>query len=178
MPRTRTDIDRETKRVEILEAAERQLRGGGYEALSIAAIARELGVAQNSVYWYFPSRDHLFVAGLERMVRAIVASKPRGRRLEGKVLYFADQLQELAEVRAAMYERARSSEVVAEFVQGLDLTWRRMLAGALASHVAEDELQIAVDTLIATIQGALLQGLSARERKRVISFALERLTSA
>ena len=53
-----------------------------------------------------------------------------------------------------------------------------MLAGALSSHVAEDELPIAVDTLIATIQGALLQGLTARERKRVIGFALERLTAA
>ncbi len=177
MPRTRSEIDRETKKAEILEVAERQLRSGGYEALSIAAIARELGVAQNAVYWYFPSKDHLFVAGLERMVRAIVAAKPRSRALEGKVLYFADQLEELAEVRAAMYERGRSSEVVADFVRNLDLTWRRMLAGALASHVSKDELTIAVDTLIATIQGALLQRLSARERKRVIGFALERLTT-
>lgn len=177
MPKTRSELDRETKKAEILEAAERQLCRGGYEALSIAAIARELGVAQNAVYWYFPSKDHLFVAGLERMVRAMVAGKPRSRALEGKVLYFADQLQQLAEVRAAMYERARNSEVVAEFVRNLDLTWRRMLAGALAPHVAEDELPIAVDTLIATIQGALLQRLTASERKRVIGFALERLTA-
>ena len=176
MPKTRSELDRETKKAEILEAAERQLRSGGYEALSLAAIARELGVAQNAVYWYFPSKDHLFVAGLERMVRTIVAEKPRRRALEGKVLYFADQLEELAEVRAAMYERARSSKVVAEFVRNLDLTWRRMLAGALSSHVAEDDLPIAVDTLIATIQGTLLQGLSGRERKSVIGFALERLT--
>jgi TetR/AcrR family transcriptional regulator, cholesterol catabolism regulator len=177
MPKTRRELDRETKEAEILEAAERQLRNGGYEGLSIAAIARELGVAQNAVYWYFPSKDHLFVAALERMLRTIVAGKPRSRALEGKVLYFAEQLQQLAEVRAAMYERARKSKVVAEFVRNLDLTWRRMLAGALVSHVAEDELPITVDTLIATIQGALLQGLTASERKRVIGFALRRLTA-
>lgn len=177
MPKTRREIDRETKEAEILEAAERRLRAGGYEALSVAAIARELGLAQNAIYWYYASKDHLFVAALERMLRTIAAGKPRSRGLEGKVLYFTDQLRQLAEVRAAMYERARSSEIVAEFVRNLDLTWRRMLRGALAPHVPDDDLPIAVDALIATIQGALLQGLSRKERERVIGFALERLTA-
>ena len=178
MPKTRSELDRETKEAEIVEAAERRLREGGYEALSIAALARELGVAQNAVYWYFPSKDHLFVAALERMVQGITAAKPKGAGLQGKVLYFADRLQELADVRAAMYERARGSEVVGEFVRHLNLVWRRMLAGALSSHVPEDELDIAVETLIATIQGALIQQLPAGERKRVIAFALERLIPA
>jgi AcrR family transcriptional regulator len=78
--RTRTDLDREAKTGEILAAAERRLRDGGYPALSIAAIARELGLAQNAIYWYFPSKDHLFVAALERMLRAIVARKPPSAR--------------------------------------------------------------------------------------------------
>src|SRR5215210_758410 len=110
MPRTRHEVDRETKVEEILDAAVSRLDEGGYEALSVAGIARELGVAQNAIYWYFPSRDHLFVAALER-----------------KVLWFVDQLQEIEPVRAAMYERARTSPVVAEFADELNRTWRRML---------------------------------------------------
>jgi len=47
---------------EILALAQARLREGGYEALSVAALARELGLAQNAIYWYFPSKDHLFVA--------------------------------------------------------------------------------------------------------------------
>src|SRR2546423_3715156 len=102
MARTRTEIDRETKVEQIVSAAERQLREGGFAALSIAAIARELGIAQNAVYWYFPSRDHLFVAALERLLRGVLASKPpRQRSLERKVLWFVDRLSELEEVRAA-----------------------------------------------------------------------------
>jgi AcrR family transcriptional regulator len=174
MPRTRTELGRESKVGEILDAAERRLRAGGYDALSIAALARELGLAQNAVYWYFPSKDHLFVAALERMLRAMAAGKPRGRGLEQKVLYFADGMHQLADVRAAMYERARSSRVVADFVAGMNAVWRTMLTNALSASVPEDELPLAVDALFATIQGALLQDLSAAERRRVIGFAVDR----
>src|SRR3712207_9351388 len=95
-------------------------------------IARELGIAQNAVYWYFPSKDHLFVAALERMLRDVVARKPpRQRSLERKILWFVEQLEEMAEVRAAMFERARTSEVVARFVAELHAVWRRMLTNVL-----------------------------------------------
>lgn len=64
MPLARTGVDREAKLEEILAAAERRLVAGGYAHMSVAAIARELGLVQNSIYWYFPSKDHLFVAVL------------------------------------------------------------------------------------------------------------------
>jgi TetR/AcrR family transcriptional regulator, cholesterol catabolism regulator len=177
MPRTRTDRDRETKVAEILEAADRRLRAGGYEALSVAAIARELGLAQNAVYWYFPSKDHLFVAALERMLRDMAARKPPRRGgVARQVTWFTDQLADLQHVRAALYERARSSEVVARFAVDLNATWRHMLSNALSDSVPEAELPTAVETLIATIQGVLLQEHSAAERRRLIGYAVERLT--
>jgi AcrR family transcriptional regulator len=179
MPRTRQDLNREAKVEEILEAAARRLQEGGYEALSVVGIARELGVAQNAIYWYFPSRDHLFVAALERMLGDIVARKPpRQRSLERKVLWFVDQLQEIEPVRAAMYERARTSPVVAEFADQLNRTWRRMLTNVLATRLDEPELTAAVNALIATIQGAFFQPMSAAERRRLIAFALQRLAPA
>src|SRR4051812_10125514 len=105
MPRTRPELEREAKVAEIVDAAARRLREGGYDALSVAALARELGIAQNAVYWYFPSKDHLFVAALERTMRDIMAGKPpRQRSVERKVLWFVDRLQELEHVRTAMYE--------------------------------------------------------------------------
>src|SRR5207249_3829979 len=105
---------REEKLSEILEAAERRLREGGYEALSVAAIARELGLAQNAIYWYFPSKDHLFVAALEGMLREIAARKPSRQVGEiERILWFTDQFQTLSDLRGAMTERARSSPVVA-----------------------------------------------------------------
>src|SRR4051812_49063246 len=176
MPKTRTDVDRDAKVAEILDLAEGRVRDGGYAALSIAAIARELGLAQNALYWYFPSKDHLFVGALERMMRGIVARKPpRGGGIERQVMWFVDRLAEHDHVRAAMYDRARVSPVVAEFVEELNATWRRLLAHVLTERVPADELDLAVDMMLATINGALSQHLPAARRRRVVTFALERL---
>jgi AcrR family transcriptional regulator len=177
MPRTRPELDRDAKVAEILGVAERRLRDGGYDALSVAGIARELGLAQNAVYWYFPSKDHLLVAALERMLRDIVARKSSGQRsLESKVLWFVDQLAEIEDVRAALQERARVSPVAAEFAGLLDSTSRQMLGNVLRSRVPAAELDEVVAVLVAAIRGVLLERGSAAERRRVISAALRRLT--
>lgn len=44
---------------EILTAARRQLADEGAAALSLRAIARELGMSSSAIYRYFPSRDEL-----------------------------------------------------------------------------------------------------------------------
>ena len=177
MARTRTEVDREAKVGEILAAAEHRLREGGYGGLSVVGIARELGLAQNAVYWYFPSKDHLFVAALERMLRAIVARKPPRRGgVQRQVTWFVDQLAQIEHVRAAMHEQARTSPVVAEFATALDTTWRAMLGNVLRDRIPGDEQRdLAVAALLATIQGLLGQGTPPAERQRVLSYALDRL---
>ncbi|MFC5996577.1 TetR/AcrR family transcriptional regulator [Pseudonocardia hispaniensis] len=52
--RVRAELTRE-----IAEAARRQLATEGSAALSLRAVARELGMASSAVYRYFPSRDEL-----------------------------------------------------------------------------------------------------------------------
>jgi AcrR family transcriptional regulator len=47
---------------EILAAARRQLAEYGSAALSLRAVAREVGMVSSAVYRYFPSRDHLLTA--------------------------------------------------------------------------------------------------------------------
>jgi AcrR family transcriptional regulator len=44
---------------EITDAARRQLAEVGAAALSLRAVAREVGMVSSAVYRYFPSRDHL-----------------------------------------------------------------------------------------------------------------------
>ena len=47
---------------EILDAARRQLAEHGSAALSLRAVAREVGMVSSAVYRYFPSRDELLTA--------------------------------------------------------------------------------------------------------------------
>lgn len=177
MPQTRPKISRDQKVDEILASAEARLREGGYEALSVAAIARELGLAQNAIYWYFPSKDHLFVAALRRMLRQIADRKPRKEDVDEveRILWFTDQFSELSDLRAAMRERARGSEVVAEFVEELDDLLSRMLSNALRDRIPPERLSLAVEAFRATVEGTVVKGLDPAERRRVLAFALERL---
>lgn len=47
---------------EITDAGRRQLAEVGASALSLRAVAREVGMVSSAVYRYFPSRDHLLTA--------------------------------------------------------------------------------------------------------------------
>ena len=75
---------------EILSAARRQLAEHGSAALSLRAVAREVGMVSSAVYRYFPSRDHLLTAlivdaydglgaAVERAVAKVPASDFTGR---------------------------------------------------------------------------------------------------
>lgn len=173
MPKTRPRQSRDSKMDEILGLAERRLRDGGYDALSVAAIARELRIAQNTIYWYFPSKDDLFVATLRRMLADIAARKPSKAvgELE-RILWFTDQLHALSALRGAMSERARSSPAVAAFVTEFDDLLSRMLSNALRDHVPARDLEIAVESFRSTVEGTFVKGLSPAQRRRVLTFAL------
>lgn len=176
MPRTRHDQARQDKIDAILDTAVRRLRDGGYPALSMAAIARELGVAQNAVYWYFPSKDHLFVTAAEQLLREVLATKPTGADTVQRVLWFTDRLAELGSLTAALQDRARSSQTVAGFLDRLDETLDRMLSNALRDHVSAADLPLAVRTFRATVAGTYEAMLPTDERHAVLTYALQRIT--
>ena len=64
MPAIRTARERARAELthEIKEEARRQLAAQGAAALSLRAVARELGMASSALYRYFPSRDELLTA--------------------------------------------------------------------------------------------------------------------
>lgn len=175
MPRTRPDLDRDDKVAAIVEGAQRRLRDGGYESLSIIALARELGVAQNAIYWYFPTKDHVFVAAVDRTLHDILSRKPRtGDALE-RVLWFAERLHEFQDLRITMRDRARTSEVVAEYDRDVIALLRVLLVGAIAGDVNAVELDDTVDAVMALCDGVLLRDLTKAHRRQLIRFGYSRL---
>ncbi|MFD3682239.1 TetR/AcrR family transcriptional regulator [Streptomyces sp. NPDC058613] len=57
------------RRAELLDAAERTLVGGGHGALSVRAVAEAAGVRLGHLQYYFPTRDSLLEAVLDRLLR-------------------------------------------------------------------------------------------------------------
>jgi AcrR family transcriptional regulator len=50
----------------ILNAAAGLFRSQGYRATDMGEIARSIGLARNSLYRYYASKDHIFVASMQR----------------------------------------------------------------------------------------------------------------
>lgn len=176
MPKTRTDMERAEKVEAILNAAERRVADRGFEGLSMAGIARDLGLAQAAIYWYFPSKDHLFAAVLRRILERSMSKKMKsGLGLKESIIWFTEQLGALATLRPAIQERASHSEVVAGFVSELYATLRSMLRGAFGSYVPESELEIAVTTFISTVEGTYVTGATSKERRKVLEFVLDKM---
>src|SRR5258708_38730406 len=96
--------------------------------MSVAAIARELKIAQNSVYWYFPSKDDLFAAAFRRILERLVAARPPARRGRvARVVRATDQMAEFAPLRAALRRRAVHCAAAAGRQSDLDGVVRRLL---------------------------------------------------
>jgi AcrR family transcriptional regulator len=179
VPVARTKVDRQAKIEEILDAARRRLLAGGYDAMSVAAISRELKIAQNSVYWYFPSKDDLFAAAFRRIIERLVTAKPPARRGRvARVVWVTDQMAEFAPLRAALRRRAAHCAAAARLESDLDGWIRRLLLGETESPRDREDATVAGDAFLATVEGALALDVPAPERQRLIAFAYERLVGS
>jgi TetR/AcrR family transcriptional regulator, repressor of the mexAB-oprM multidrug resistance operon len=179
VPVARTNMERQAKVQEILDAAQRRLLAYGYEGMSVAAIARELSIAQNSVYWYFPSKDDLFVAALREILDRVASRKPPAQRgLVERVLWATDQLAEFAPLRAALRTRAAHCEAAAALHSDLAEWLRIVLLQAIEPVADPQEAAIAAQALLATVEGALSMDLPKQERRRLIAFVYGRIVSA
>ena len=59
--RARTQQDKTFRRIQILDAAEEYFQEVGYEAFSMASLARLAGVAKGTLYLYFTTREEVFL---------------------------------------------------------------------------------------------------------------------
>lgn len=64
--RARSDHEKETRRIEILDAAEALLLKSGNERFAISALASKVGVSKSTVFLYFGNKEELLLAVYER----------------------------------------------------------------------------------------------------------------
>lgn len=180
MPATRPHLDRDLKRAQVLNAAEELFLRNGYEATAMAEVARGAGVANNAVYWYFPSKDHLLAEMLERRQERALAElpDPEFAPVEEQLLAMLAQLDEVANLTAAVHERARHSAPIAEMharfhgvADGLLQRWFR--EAGLDTHDASQ----AAKAMMALIEGIHLHDpvRDAPARDHLVLWTLRRL---
>ncbi len=176
MGKSRYDVDRATKLAEILDEAEARFLADGYTGVSMAGIARAVGVAPNAVSWYYPSKDELFVAVLDRMLQrgreqlAAVASDPAAtsRSVTEWILWAADRLYELRQLAIDLHQRMTISPAAADFHDRLHRELGTLLASAVQGLVSSNDLDTLVALISTTIEGQLLHHAPADRRHQLL----------
>ncbi len=148
-------------RLQIAETARRLFLERGFEAVTVAEIAREADVSIATVFNYFPTKEDLFYSGMEefeaRLVEA-VRERPAGesvlaafRRvvLDGIPRLASDEATDLIATAAPIVGsspslQAREREIVARYTE------------ELAALVAEETGRAAGDVEAATAAAALM----------------------
>jgi AcrR family transcriptional regulator len=186
MPRNRPDRSREDKATEIAETARRLFLADGYEATTVAAIAREAGVATNVVHWYFATKDELFVAVLDQMQTEGLAElehKLGRRKATSTRAGLKAFLTELVHARLAMFdiiatvhERSHRSSVVAEFHTEAHRRYAESLDRVLAGfELAAADRALAIETLVFSLESLVMHRADKRHAKRMMGFLVDRL---
>jgi AcrR family transcriptional regulator len=175
VPKTRYELDRSAKVTQLLDVAERLFNERGYAGTTTAALAKAAGVAQNAVYWYYPSKDHLFVAVLERMLDALMVDlgSVGSRPLVDQVLYAVERLAQTSDLGAALAERARESAVAAAFRDRMGSALRGSLLDGIAKEAPDVDRELVADSILAIADAT--HGMPKARRRRLVAFAVPRL---
>lgn len=186
MARNRPDRTREEKASEIVAIAQKLFLERGYEATTMAAIAREAGIATNVVHWYFTSKDDLFVAvldalqsaDLEQAQQRLSRSVPgrEDRNLESVLTEFVWRRLHRYGLIATLHERSHHSPVMAGFHERAHQRYEEALGRAVGRFpIPAAERKLVVAALISAIEGLVMHRASKREARRMMTFLAKRL---
>lgn len=163
MARNRVAVDRETKRDEIVAAAARRFAAEGFEATSMAAVAREAGVAPNTIYWYFDDKDAVLVAVMTHLLAAALVEEPAARELPlaEVLLALTERFDPIDRLIASVHTRAESSPAVRAWHEAFHAGADAWLLDRVREH------------LTTTRDGQLPPGDSLAAIPRIWSYAIE-----
>src|SRR5919198_1525449 len=173
---------KEQTRQAIAEAAQRLFAERGFDAVTVADVAREADVSQGTVFNYFPTKEDLFYGQMESFEAALldaVRGRPAGESVltafRRFVLERSEGLAERADVIAAAARvinaspalQAREREVVAESTASLAaLIAEETGSGGIEPAVAASALMGAQRALVEHVRSRVLAGLRGAELVR------------
>jgi AcrR family transcriptional regulator len=164
-------MQNEERRALLLERATQLFGEYGYDALSMAQIAREANISKALLYHYFPSKSRLFEAALASgaaELRARVELDPAlgpSEQLSATLDAFLGWVQERPGAYAKMLESAGASEVRATMAQVRSETAEQILSG-LGPEGAQPATRAAVFGWLAFLDAAILDWIEHDDMTR------------
>ena len=169
------------KREEIVTAARRLFLGDGYEATSMSRLAREAGVAANTIYWYFDDKDDVLVAVLSDVMADIwplyqaISTEP----IAARVLWIVRRLTEMRGLVTTVHARVPHSPAVAEWHNGFHLLTGSLFRAELEmAGVSPETVDAEVMIAVFTVEGLLMHTQDESEQRSVCETLASRWASA
>ncbi|MGW4718355.1 TetR/AcrR family transcriptional regulator [Nocardia sp. NPDC004260] len=177
MPRNRRPRDREEKRAEIVAAARRLFVEEGYDAASMARIARDSGVVSNTLYWYFQDKDAVLIAVLDAVLADSMAAY--GSLLDSgvadRLLWLVGQLEQLGRLVSTVHARAKESAAVDEWHEQFHVLAEGLFRTDLIElGVPAGEVDPLVTIGVFVVEGLLTHPMPESAKRAVIEALLHR----
>lgn len=169
MPSTKPSQDREEKRGELVAAARRLFIADGYDATSMAALARAAGVAPNTLYWYFGDKDDLLIAVLDAVMADSLAEYAgvADRPIAEQMLWTVRQLQQLQRLVTTVHARIGRSEALSAWHDAFHATTEGLLRASIERTVPAAAIDAEVRIAVFSVEGLLTHPMSEPDQRAI-----------
>ncbi|MCZ4551349.1 TetR/AcrR family transcriptional regulator [Gordonia rubripertincta] len=174
MPANRRPRARAEKRDEIVASARRLFVDNGYDDTALSKIAADAGVTANTVYWYFPDKDHVLVAVLEELLaEAMARYEPVAQRpLADKIMFAVEELSAMRNLVDTVHSRRASSPVIDHWHN----TFHTMADTLTRADLPADDAGPASHIIAFVVEGLLTHPGDETERREIIELLVDRIT--
>lgn len=157
MAKNKRELEPAVKRDQIEDAACMLFLVEGYESTSMATIAKAAGVAPNTLYWYFSSKDDLLVAILDRLVNRAVAqlATMQSQSFGDQVLWLLTEFQQASKLISTVHSRLEKAETIRNWHDRFHV----MLDQMLVSQMVSTGMSKAKASVMATVGTYVVEGL-------------------
>lgn len=169
MPPTKPRQDRQEKRNELVAAARRLFVEDGYDATSMAAIARAAGVAPNTIYWYFGDKDDLLIAVLDAVLADALAEYAgvADRPIAEQMLWTVQRLQQLQRLVTTVHARIGRSAALSTWHDAFHATTEGVLRHAIEQTIPPDRIDAEVRIAVFAVEGLLTHQMAEADQRAV-----------
>jgi AcrR family transcriptional regulator len=177
--RPRDDGLRQRRREAILDAAAGVFAAHGYQNTDMQQLADTLGVGKGTLYRYFPSKEDLFLAAVDRGMRRLSAQVSAcadaagdplervGRGIRAYLSFFRDhpELAELLIQERAQFKDRKQQTYFAHQEAGIE-PWRDLWRGLIArGRVRDVPVERITDVLCDLVYGTMFTNYFAGRHK-------------
>lgn len=173
MAKNKRNIDLNVKRKELEETAARLFMERGYEATSMNRISRALGVAPNTLYWYYPSKDELLVGVLNSLLSDSLKQLPSVAcdPLKQQMNWALQQFEQSRALMNTVHSKLDHSPVIRDWHEQFHSFIETLVVRTLkASGISDQRAGVLATVATFLIEGLLAHPQSEKQRSDILEW--------